>query len=346
MRAVVFAGVGRVEVREVPEPSLLEPDDAIVRVTLTGICGSDLHFLHGKAPLEPGEQIGHEAVGIVERVGEAVETVKQGDRVVVSFDIACGVCWFCRKGQTQLCERSGILGAGAFGGDLAGTQAERVRVPVADVNLLVLPDDVDDEAALFVGDVLSTAVAVADLAEPSPGDAVAVIGCGPVGFLTVQALRAGDLERVLVLERQADRLHLAASVGAQPIDVTARHPQSAVDEATGGRGADVVVECVGHPDAFETAIDVVRRGGRVVVAGMYAGETIEAQLGSWWIRALELRFSGMCPVHAYWERALGELVAGRIDPRPLISHRLPLSAAQQAYRLFDTREATKVVLRP
>lgn len=346
MRAVVYAGVGRVVVAEVPEPSLQEPDDAIVRVRLAAICGSDLHFLHGKAPLEPGEPIGHEAVGVVEAVGPEVRGVAVGDRVAISFVIACGTCWFCRAGQTQLCEDFRNLGAGIFGGGLGGAQAELVRVPHADVNLLALPEGLEEERALFLGDVLTTGVYAAGVAEVGPGQTVAVIGAGPVGFFAAQAALARGVEAVHVLDVLPDRLALAERVGAVPLDVGARNPQMALAAATGDRGADVVIEAVGHPRAFETALEVVRRGGRLVVVGMYAGEQVQVPLGVWWARALDVRFAGICPVHAWWRRAMEDLLAGRIDPLPLISHRLPLEQAPLGYELFASRRATKVLLSP
>lgn len=346
MRAVVYAGVGRVVVAEVPEPSLQQPDDAIVRVRVAAICGSDLHFLHGKAPLEPGEPIGHEAVGVVEAVGPEVRGVTVGDRVVVSFVIACGTCWFCRAGQTQLCEDFRNLGAGIFGGGLGGAQAELVRVPHADVNLLALPEDLEDERALFLGDVLTTGVYAAGVAEVGPGQTVAVVGAGPVGFFAAQAALARGAEAVHVLDVLPDRLALAERVGAVPLDVGARNPQMALAAATGNRGVDVVIEAVGHPSAFETALEVVRRGGRLVVVGMYTGEQLEVPLGVWWARALDVRFAGICPVHAWWRRAMEDLLAGRMDPLPLISHRLPLEQAPLGYELFASRRATKVLLSP
>jgi alcohol dehydrogenase len=346
MRAVVFAGDGRVAVRDVTEPALEDPRDAIVRVRLAAICGSDLHFLHGKAPLEAGDVIGHEAVGVVETVGNGVTGFAVGDRVVTAFHIACGACWFCRKRQTQLCERWRMLGAGLFGGELAGTQAERVRVPVADVNLLCVPDDVDDERAVFVGDVLTAAWYGASVSDIGDDETVAVVGAGPVGFLLVQAALARGAGTVLALDRVVERLALVERAGAVPIDVTARNPRTAVDEATDGRGADVVIDAVGHPDAFTSAIDVVRRGGRVTVVGMYTGERVDAPLGVWWARALDVRFAGICPVHAWWDEAMRELRAGRLDPTPLVSHRLPLEDAAEGFELFDDRRATKVLLRP
>lgn len=346
MRAVVFEGIGRVSVAEVPDPVLEDPRDAIVRVTTAAICGSDLHFFHGKAPLEAGETIGHEAVGLIEAVGSDVERFRPGQRVVVAFDIACGRCWFCRNGQTQLCEDFRNLGAGIFGGGLGGAQAELVRIPVADTNLLAVPDGMDDEHALFVGDILTTGTYAAGIAGIREGDTVAVIGVGPVGFFCIQAAQLHGAGEVLALDREPDRLLLAQKAGATAVNVSERHPQMAVHELTGGRGADVVIEAVGSPAAFDSAVDVVRRGGTVVVVGMYTSEAVEIPIGIWWTRALNVRFAGICPVHAWWERAMAEVQAGRIDPLPVISHRLPLREAAHGYELFDAHEATKVLLIP
>jgi len=346
VRAVVLDRVGRVRVAEVAEPAITEPDDAIVRVTLTAICGSDLHFLHGKAPIDPGDVLGHEAVGVVEAVGDGVEDVAPGDRVVVAFTIACGACWFCTHGQTQLCEHHRTLGAGTFGGNLAGAQAERVRVPAADTNLLPLPADLSDERALFVGDILTSGLYAATLAAPEPGAVVAVVGAGPVGYFCAQAARALGAARVFALDREPARLARATAAGLEALDVGLRHPVTVLAEATDGRGADVVIEAVGSPEAFESAVDVVRRGGRVVVLGVFAGESVPLQLGVFWARALDLRFAGITPVHAHWERALSLVASGAIDPLPIVSHRLPLEDAERGYELFDRREATKVVLVP
>lgn len=346
MRAVVYEDVGRVAVADVPDAVLAETDDAVVRVTLAAICGSDLHYVHGKAPLDPGEGIGHEAVGIVEAVGPDVERVRVGDRVVVSFVIACGACWFCRAGQTQLCEDFKYVGAGLLGGDLGGAQAELLRVPHADVNLLLIPDGLEDERALFLGDVLTTGVYGAAVGAVGPGDTVAVVGVGPVGFFAIQAARARGAERILALDTLPDRLVLAERAGAEPVNVAERNAQMAVAERTDDRGADVVIEAVGHPDAFESAVDVVRRGGRIAVVGMYTSETVSLPMGIWWARALDVRFAGVCPVHAWWGRALADVLAGRIDPAPIVSHRLPLEDAALGYELFDSRRATKVLLLP
>ena len=345
MRAVVYRGVGEVEVADVPDPEIVEPGDAIVRVGLTAICGSDLHLFHGKAPLEPGDTIGHEAVGVIEQVGSAVTRFAPGDRVVVSFTVADGSCWFCRAGQTQLCEDFKYFGYGLFGGSLGGAQAELLRVPIADVNLLAVPDGLEDERALFVGDALTTGVYAAGLAEISPGDTVAVVGAGPVGFLCAQAARL-DTDTVLAIDLDPARLAIAERTGTIPIDASARNAQTAVFEQTDGRGADVVIEAVGTPAALERSLDVVRRGGTVVVMGVYTSELVQAQVGVWWIRALQLRFAGTTPIHAWWERAMTQVVAGRLDPAPIVSHRLSLEEAPKGYELFDTKQASKVLLKP
>jgi threonine dehydrogenase-like Zn-dependent dehydrogenase len=346
VKAVVYEDVGRVEVQDVPDPEISDPHDAIVRVTTAAICGSDLHFFHGKAPLSPGDTIGHEGVGVVERVGTDVERFAPGDRVVIAFDIVCGHCWFCLHGQTSLCEDFRNLGAGPFGGGLGGTQAELVRVPYADVNLLRIPKDMEDERAIFVGDILTTGYYGAAIAGIQPLDVVAVVGAGPVGFFCLQAALLHGAKEVLVLDMEADRLALAQKMGAIPIDVKARNPQMAVCDMTEGRGADVVIEAVGSPSAFDTSIEIVRRGGAVSVVGMYVIESVQIPLGVYWSRALTIRFAGICPVHAWWDRSMEAVVAGKIDPLPIISHTLPLSDAAQGYELFDSRRATKVLLKP
>jgi len=346
MRAVVFVEAGRVRIDDVADPAIETGGDAVIRVTRAGICGSDLHLFHGKAPLYEGEGMGHEAVGVIESIGGQVRSANVGDRVVVSFTVACGSCWFCAAGQTGLCEEAAIFGTGMFGGSLPGAQAERLRVPHADVNLRKVPDGIDDERALFVSDVLTTGVYAADLAGLTGGETVAVIGAGPVGVACAQALAAAGPAAVFLLDRDPTRLAFAATSGATPIHVEKHNPQMALAEVTGDRGADVVIDAVGSPAAFTTALDVVRRGGRVVVVGLYAGETVEAQLGVYWSRGLDLRFAGPCPVHTYWDRAMRGLADGSLDPSPLVSHRLGLDEAQRGYELFASRAATKVVLVP
>jgi alcohol dehydrogenase len=346
VKAVVFQEAGSVAVRDVPDARVEEPGDAVIRVSVAGICGSDLHFLHGKAPMSPGETIGHEAVGVVEAVGSGVRGFAAGDRVVVAFNIACGDCWFCRRGQTQLCEHFRNLGAGAFGGSLGGAQAELLRVPTADFNLLRVPDGVDDDVAVFAGDVFTTGVFATATCGVEAGQAIGVVGAGPVGNSIVQSALGRGAAPVVAFDREPDRLALAERTGAVSVDVTERHPHMAAAELTGDRGLDVVFEAVGSPPALETALDVVRRGGTVGVVGLYAGEEVPLPLGVLWSRAIDLRFTGICPVHAWWEETMEGLRSGTLDPRPLVSHRLPLAEAAEGYRLFDAHGATKVLLCP
>lgn len=346
MKAVVYEDVGKVRVDDIDEPGIEEPSDAIVRITTSAICGSDLHFFHGKAPMAPGEQLGHEGAGVVERVGDGVEKVQEGDRVVIAFNIVCGDCWFCLHGQNSLCENFRNLGAGMAADSPGGTQAQLVRVPGADVNLLKIPEGMDDERAVFVGDILTTGYYGAAIAGIQPGDTVAVIGAGPVGFFAAQSARLHDPADVLVLDMQDDRLQLAEKVGATPINVDERNAQMAVAERTEGRGADVVIEAVGAVPAFESAVEVVRSGGTICVIGMYVTETTELQLGMSWFRMLTYVFGGICPIHAWWERAMQAVAEGKIDPLPIISHTLPLEEAPKGYEMFDRREATKVLLKP
>ena len=287
-----------------------------------------------------------QSVGVVESVGPDVERFAPGDRVVLAFDIVCGHCWFCRSGQTSLCEDFRNLGAGTFGGGLGGAQAERVRVPFADTNLLAIPAGMEDERAIFVGDILTTGFYGTAIAGIRPLDTVAVVGAGPVGFFCAQGARVHGAGEVLVLDMEPDRLALAEKVGATAIDVRERNPQMAVCDRTEGRGADVVIEAVGNPSAFETAVEVVRRGGTISVVGMFVTETVTIPLGVYWARALDLRFAGICPVHVWWDRAMAAVEAGAIDPLPIVSHTLPLADAAEGYRLFDARLATKVLLKP
>jgi threonine dehydrogenase-like Zn-dependent dehydrogenase len=346
VKAVVYEDIKQVAVRDVPDPKIEDPRDAVVRITSAAICGSDLHFYTGKAPLYAGDGIGHEGLGVVEEIGPDVKRFEPGDRVVISFDVVCGECWFCRRGQTSLCKEFRNFGAGPFGGDLGGVQAEAVRVPIADVNLLAVPDGMEDERALFLGDILTTAFYGAAIAGIQPDDTVAVVGVGPVGFFSVQSALVHGAQRVIAIDLEPERLALAEKVGAAPINPKERNPHTAVDELTEGRGADVVIEAVGSQRSYEDATSIVRSGGTVSVVGMYVSEQLEIPLGVYWTRMLKVVFAGICPVHAWWDRALQAVQDGSIDPLPIISHTLPLDEAPTGYELFASRQATKVVLKP
>lgn len=355
MRAVVFDEPGRVRVTDVPDSRIEEPGDAVVQIRASAICGSDLHLYHGRMPLEPGEALGHEAVGIVRETGPDVRAFRAGDRVVVAFAAVCGACWYCRRGETSLCGSLKNIGFGRFGGGLGGAQAEALRVPLADVNLLAVPGDVDDEAALMVGDVLTTGYYGALLAGIEPGSSVAVVGAGPVGFFCLQAAaRLFGAGRVFGVDRLPGRLELASRAGAVPVPAASEpgdasqtvDPVAAVKEATGGRGADAAIEAVGSLAAFELARSLVRRGGRIVLLGVHGKERLEVPLDAYWLRRLTLAFAGICPVQGLWERTMAAVRDGTLDSSPLVSHRLSLEEAPKGYELFDRGEATKVVLIP
>lgn len=349
MKAVVFKDVGQVAVEEVPDPEIVDPKDAIVRVTTAPICGSDLHLFNGRMPgLTPGTIIGHELVGLVEEVGAGVKKIKKGDRVVGSFMIPCGECWWCKKGEYNNCDNGNYraLGYGIFTGDLQGAQAEKVRMPNADLTLLPIGDDLSDEQAVFAGDILTTGCYAAELAEIEEGDSVAVIGCGPVGLFTIQYAGLYNPGTVFALDTVAERLELAEKLGAVPIDIGKRNPVMAMSEETEQRGADIAIDCVGAEKAFQQGFEMLRSGGHLVVVGVYVELEYGFPLGEAWRKNIKLTFSGVTPVPAYWESALNAVRQGRVDPTVIISHTLPLDEGVEGYRLFDSKEATKVMLKP
>lgn len=345
MKAVTFHGAGDFRVSDVTRPELAAPADALVRVTLAAICGSDLHIYHGRVPVDEGAVLGHEMVGVVEQVGPEVRTLEPGDRVVASFYMACGVCYQCRKQWWAQCEERSILGHGSYFGGLGGGQAEYCVVPRADLNLARIPAEVGDERAIFAGDILATGLFAAERGGIRAGDTVAVIGSGPVGLMAVMCAQLFGPARVFAVDTVNDRLELAADLGAVPVDGRAVNPQIEIQRHTGGFGADVVLECVGHTAAIQTAIDCVRGGGTVSSVGVPSELTADFPYFDAWNRDLTFR-SGCTNVHAYLRPLLDLTAAGRLQPERIISHRMRLDEAADAYRLFDRREAIKIVLRP
>lgn len=347
MRAVLFEDVGKISMGEYPDPSVQDPTDVIVKVTTAAVCGSDLHLLHGKIPgLRPGSVIGHEFVGVVTAVGSGVKRFKTGDRVVGSFMISCGACWACVRGDYNLCDDMWILGYGMFVGDLDGSQAEYVRIPKADVNLHAVDPGMTDEQAIFAGDILSTAAYIAARADIQEGDTVAITGAGPVGLFTLMHALTYSPSRVFMIDQAEDRLKLAESLGAIPIDMTKVNPVVAVQHDTDDRGADVVIECVGAPAAFTTALNAVRPGGTVAVIGVYSDLSYDLALGEVWRRGIRIEMGGSANVQGHWTRALELVKQGLIDPTVIITHTLPLEEALRGYEMFESREALKVVLKP
>jgi alcohol dehydrogenase len=345
MRAVTFHDLADFRIAEVPRPEVSTPTDALVRVTLSAICGSDLHIYHGRTPVEPGAIMGHEFVGVVEEVGAGVTRVHPGQRVVSSFYASDGVCSLCRRGWFSQCQTKGTFGHGQYFGNLGGGQAEYCLVPFADHTLEPIPPEVSDEQAVFVGDVLATAYFGVERSEVKPGDTLAVIGCGPVGLLSVMTAQLFGPARVFAVDTVPERLRLAEELGAIAIDASRSHPVEAIQRATGEVGADASVECVGALPAIETAIECVRGGGTISMVGVPAAVSADFPYLQFWMRDLTFR-AGWCNVQPYMRPLLDLIAAGRLHPERVISHRLNLDQAGEAYQLFDSKQATKVVMAP
>jgi 2-desacetyl-2-hydroxyethyl bacteriochlorophyllide A dehydrogenase len=344
MRAVTFQAPGEVRVDEKPEPELTAPTEAIVRVEATGVCGSDLHIFHGRVGVEPGFTIGHEFVGEVIAAGDGVTEVAVGDRVLGCYCTACGRCFFCRRGDFHKCDEGRVFGHGKVLGSLQGAQADQVLVPNANLTLRKVPAGMTDDAALFAGDVMGTGFHAIDSAGLKPGDTAVVLGLGPVGLCAVQAARAGGAAQVLAVDSVPDRLAMAERFGATPVHLTEDDPRNAVKQATESRGADVVVDAVGHPDAFDMACRMARKAGSVSATGVYA-ERMEVHMGVIWIKALDIH-TGHANVIGHVDRVLALMAAGVLDPMPLVTHHMSLDDAVDAYAAYDRREALKIVMTP
>jgi len=344
VRAVTFQAPGEVRIEEKPDPEIVAADDALVRVEASGICGSDLHIYHGRVPVEPGFTIGHEFVGTVLAAGADVERVAAGDRVLGCFHTACATCPACLRCDYHRCENGQTFGHGSHLGNLQGAQAERLLVPRANLTLRRVPEGMSDEVALFAGDVMGTGYHAIAHAGMRAGDTVAVLGLGPVGLCAVQAALAAGAARVFAIDSVAARLAMAERFGATPLHLTEEEPKRAVRGETEGRGVDVVVDAVGDPGPLAMAVSLVRDAGVVSGIGAYAGKG-EVPLGLAWLKGVTLRL-GLANVIAHVDRVLGLLEAGKLDPAPLVTHRMKLDQAAEAYELYDQREALKIVLTP
>ena len=343
MRALTFQGPQSVRLDEIPRPRLQGPDEAVVRITTSAICGSDLHLYHERIPIQPGAVLGHEFVGIVEEVGDSVQRVRAGDRVVACFFTYCGHCVNCRRGWFSQCERKGVFGYGQSFGGLGGGQADYCLVPLADQTLELIPTGVSDEQALFVGDILATGFFGAERARISPGETVAVVGAGPVGLMAVMSAQLFGPSRIFAIDMVEDRLQLAAELGATPINAAEGNAAKQVKALTNGQGTDCSIECVGLQATIETALYSVRPGGTVSVVGV--PEALEGGFPYtkvWWNNLTYT--GGVCNVPAYMSKLLDLIAAGKLDPARIVSHRLGLDEGVRAYEMFDRREATKILL--
>ena len=384
MKAVVYQGPGDVAVTDVPDARIEDPNDILVRITTTNICGSDLHMYEGRTSFETGRTFGHENMGQVIEVGDAVRKVKVGEYVVLPFNVSCGFCKNCERGLSNYCltmQPEPSFAGAAFGfadmGPYQGGQAELLRVPFGDFMALRLGEDAAERQTDYVmlADIFPTGYHATEMAGVKPGDQTVIMGGGPVGLMAAYSAILKGAGRVWVVDRHPDRLALADKIGAIPIDDSAQDPVQVIKEATLGLGADNGCECVGYqahdPQGNEdasltlnTLIDAVRFTGKIGCVGVFvpqdpggrekqrAGE-LEAEgklpldFGMMWFKGQTIG-TGQCPVKKY-NRALRDLVAGgKARPSFIVSHELPLDRAPEAYRNFDSRENgwTKVVLHP
>jgi len=377
VRAVVFKGPYDVAVETVEDPRIEEPLDAVIRITTANICGSDLHPYEGRAGMDPGMVLGHENMGVIEEIGPGVNRVKVGDRVSVPFNLACGTCRNCDHGFTSACLRanpSGEPGAG-YGypmmGPYRGGQAELLRVPWADFNLLELPEGTEHENDFtMLSDIFPTGHHGTELAGVAPGKTVAIFGAGPVGLLAAHSARIRGASQVFVVDKEADRLALVEKFDATPVDFSQVDPTEFITDATDGFGVDCGVEAVGyqahdpagheHPElVMDKLVEAVRATGRIGVVGVYVPEdpgaaTEEARQGrvgfDWgtaWAKGISFG-TGQCPVKAYNRELRDLIIRGRAKPATIVSHELTLEDAPHAYSRFDKREDgwTKVLLHP
>ncbi len=346
MKAVVFQEKGKMALEERPKPKLLHPKDAIVRVTLTSICSSDLHIKHGAVErAKPGVIVGHEFVGVVEEIGSAVTKLTVGQRVAASVETFCGECDFCRHERVNNCTDPD--GGWALGCRIDGGQAEYVRVPYADNGLTPIPDSVTDEAAIFAGDILSTGFWAAEIADISAGDTVAVLGAGPTGLCTLMCTRLYSPAKTIVVDVDDERMALAKKQGLADVCLNPLRcdVEREVLRLTNGRGADATLEVAGGKNTFDLAWRIARPASTVCVVALYEQPQL-LPLPSMYGKNLTFKTGGVdaCKL----DRILRLIEAGKIDTTCLITHRAPLSDAMQAYETFENRRdgVIKYVLKP
>lgn len=378
MKANVWHGKNKLQVDNVPDPAILNPRDAIVKISSTAICGSDLHLLDGYVPtMEKGDILGHEFMGEVVELGSEVRNLKIGDRVVVPFTIACGHCLNCEDKLYSLCENSnpnawmaekmwGHSGSGAFGyshltGGYAGGQAEYARVPYADVGPFKVPDDMSDDQVLFLSDILPTGWMAAENCDIEPGDVVAIWGCGPVGLFTIQSAFLLGAERVIAIDRFPERLRLAAQLKAETLNYEEVSVLEALKQMTGGRGPDACIDAVGMEAhgtgmvaAYDTIKQVVRlesdrpivlrealmacRNGGTVSVPGVYGGLIDKVPFGAAMNRALTIKTGQTHVHRYMQPLLERIQKGEIDTTCIITHHLPLDEAPHGYDLFKHKQ--------
>ncbi|UFU00444.1 glutathione-dependent formaldehyde dehydrogenase [Radiobacillus kanasensis] len=377
MKAVTYQGKYAVGVTQVPDPTIQDREDVIIRVTSTAICGSDLHLYQGNIPLPIGYSIGHEPMGIVEEVGPDVTKVRKGDRVVIPFTLACGHCPYCEAHQESQCDNAnphydsgGYFGYSEKFGDLPGGQAEYLRVPYGNYTPFRVPDDceMEDNSLLFLSDVLPTAYWSVENAGVKPGDTVIVLGCGPIGLLTQQFAWQKGAERVIAVDHVENRLNLSKSSNKTEVfDFTKYDDMGEVLKERTNGGADVVIDCVGMDGkksplefveqklklqggtlgAIQIATKAVKKFGTVQLTGVYGGLYNMFPLGPFFQRNVSLRM-GQAPARAYMDTLYKQIINEEIDPTKIITHEMPLEQAAHGYDIFNRKEdnCVKVILKP
>jgi threonine dehydrogenase-like Zn-dependent dehydrogenase len=349
MKAITLHGTGDVRAESVPDAKVVDATDALVRITTSAICGSDLHQYHGRVPgLPKGVVMGHEFMGVVEEVGAEVRKVRKGDRIVAPFSISCGFCDWCRMRLPTQCSTTGrAVFGGRFGAQYPGGQAEAIRVPFADHMCEKVPEGMADEDAFFLGDILSTGYFCAENAGIRPGETAAIFGAGPVGLFALQSAQLFGPSRVFVVDRVGYRLELAEQMGGTPVNLDRGDPGEQLRGLTGGRGPDAVLECVGHETPFAQAIAAVRPGGTVSSVGVYVEASIGFPAREAFFKDLTLRM-GICNARNYIVPLMPLIQAGKLQPRRIITHTMRLGEAPRGYAIFDRKEdrAIKVMLKP
>ncbi|QDP39681.1 zinc-dependent alcohol dehydrogenase [Radiobacillus deserti] len=377
MKAVTYQGKYAVDVTQVPDPTIQDREDVIIRVTSTAICGSDLHLYQGNIPLPIGYSIGHEPMGIVEEVGPDVTKVKKGDRVVIPFTLACGHCPYCEAHLESQCDNAnphydsgGYFGYSEKFGNLPGGQAEYLRVPYGNYTPFRVPDDceLEDNSLLFLSDVLPTAYWSVDNAGVKPGDTVIVLGCGPIGLMTQQFAWQRGAKRVIAVDYIKNRLELSkTSNKTEVFDFTEYEDMGEVLKEKTNGGADVVIDCVGMDGkksplefveqklklqggtlgAIQIATKAVKKFGTVQLTGVYGGLYNMFPLGPFFQRNISIKM-GQAPARAYMDKLYQQIINEEIDPTKIITHELPLERAAHAYDIFNRKDdnCVKVVLKP
>jgi threonine dehydrogenase-like Zn-dependent dehydrogenase len=348
MKAAVFVKPGSIVLDEKPVPKV-GPGDALMRITTTTICGTDIHILKGEYPVKPGLTVGHEPVGVIEELGEGVTGYEIGQRVIAGAITPCGQCYHCLDGHTSQCGGKAI-GGWQFGNTIDGCQSEYLLVPNAQANLSPIPDGLTDEQVLMCPDIMSTGFGGAESGRIKIGDAVAIFAQGPIGLCATAGAKLMGATRIIVVDTVSERLDVARRMGAdRVIDFKATDPVEEIMRITDGRGVDVAIEALGTQQTFESCLRVLKPGGVLSSLGVYSGkltmplDAFAAGLGDYKI------MTTLCPGGKERMRRLLNVVAsGRVDLQPLVTHRFKLDAIEEAYELFGSQRdgVLKIAITP